>query len=235
MKFRSTTILALAMTYVALMPKAFGYESDAALSASLFATNTDLYRQVTKTNNSTEQSHRKLSDYSVSSAEQKGQLSLSQLHKSSTNASIFDPIDEQTYQQDFDNVVGGSASYFKGRFSAETGIVEQYSPQLTAQEFFIQGSYAFIKREKFNMQVVAKVAAIEQDNDRAYSFDNSGNSSVLESNDTKATWGIVGFYALTPQWAIVGAFTSTTKDIEQNQVLGQSDDHAARFGTTYSF
>ena len=234
MKIRST-MLALAMTFAMLLPHAFAYESDAALSASLFATDSNLYRTVTAVNQPSNTPNHKIGEYSVISIKPKAQLSLSQLHKNSYNPAIFDPIDEQTYLQNFNNLVGGSASYLNGRFSAQTGIVEEHSPQLTAQEFFIQGSYAFIKRERFNMQVVAKVATVEQDNDFAYSFENNGQSSMLEGNDTKATWGIVGSYALSPQWAIIGAFTSTAKDIEQNQALGKTDDHAARVGTTYWF
>ena len=137
--------------------------------------------------------------------------------------------------QSNENVIGGSTTYQYGRFSAETGVLNTTSEQQDAKEFYLQSTYAVVDREKLNISVLAKIEASEKPLTNYYFQEQAASYRAPTAEQLKNTVGFIGSYSLTPQWAIVGAITSSQSNIQPINEEDKSISHSALIGTTYSF
>ncbi|WP_440876181.1 hypothetical protein [Thalassotalea sp. PLHSN55] len=140
------------------------------------------------------------------------------------------------------NIIGGSTTYQIGRFSAETGIINKLpssplQPLTDNKQYFLQGSYSVVQKEKLNIAVLAKIETIDvKQTSLSYVPNNIAGQKELLDSSTNTTVGFIGFYSLTPQWAIVGALTSSQNSPEELGIVNESEaNHSALIGTTYSF
>ncbi len=161
------------------------------------------------------------------------QFSVSEIRKNNAIRNIFDPIDKQ----EFDNIVGGSAGVTLGRFSAETGIIEHEEELTNNKQYFLQGTYVVVQKERLSIAFLAKIEAFERQKNQFHSYhDLLQLEPPTSSKSTNATLGLIGSYSLSPQWAIVGAITSTQADnIAPVAFADEDTNHSALLGTTYSF
>jgi len=134
-----------------------------------------------------------------------------------------------------ENIIGGSTTYQYGRFSAETGLLNTTSDSQDSKEFYLQSTYAVVDKEKLNISVLAKIEASEKPLTNYYFKEQAPSYRSPTAEQLKNTVGFIGSYSLTPQWAIVGAITSSQSNIQPINEEDKSISHSALIGTTYSF
>ena len=131
------------------------------------------------------------------------------------------------------------AGFHIGRFSAQTSVVST-NENFDNNSYFLQGSFALISKEQFNLKVTARLTTI--DDSIVYSYygvehSMSFGTSIEPKSATNTSLGIIGTYNLTPRWKLVGAITSTNVDsqIEASPLINNNYMHMAQFGTSFSF
>lgn len=160
-------------------------------------------------------------------------FSLGEIRKHQPITDVFDPIDKHQ----FENIVGGSAGVQLGRFSAQTGLIDNNPHDANSMQFFVQGSYTVLQKESLNIAVMAKLEAFENMNSQFESYDSYLDINGRPVEKAKnATLGFIGSYSLSPQWAIVGSILSSQSDKSAISAFEEDKtNHSAVIGTTYSF
>ncbi len=135
------------------------------------------------------------------------------------------------------------AGYQKGRFSAETGLVQEESNFNTGERIYVKGSFAVLSHENFTLSVTARFETLNANlSEKYFSQTNFTQPKILETSEINSptgevfnsTLGIVGKYSLNQRWSVVGSFTASSYNVEATD---QSfvDHNLAIIGTHYAF
>lgn len=133
-------------------------------------------------------------------------------------------------------MTGINASYQIGRFSAETGFLNDISNESDGGKFYLRGSFIVLSSDKFNLSITAKVEALDDDLVDYY-YGTKNREIYTSDSSTNATLGVIGTYSLNHQWKIIGAVSSTTlgDEIAESPLIEDNNYNMALIGTTYSF
>ncbi len=133
-------------------------------------------------------------------------------------------------------MAGINASYQIGRFSAETGFLNDVSNESDGGKFYLRGSFIVLAGNKFNLSITAKVEALDDDLVNYY-YGVKGVETYIVDSSTNTSLGLIGTYSLSPNWKIIGAVSSTAlgDEIAESPLMEEDNYNMALIGTTYSF
>lgn len=139
-----------------------------------------------------------------------------------------------THYVELAQAANSSASFTNGRFYAESGFYASDSDN-DQPKFYLQSSFIVFNHTKLNVAVTARVET-KSNADNFYQIDNARNY-IANDMAHNATLGIVGTYAVSKQWTLIGAMTATTFDNDTNTNQNTSNDYRnmALIGASYSF
>jgi hypothetical protein len=127
-----------------------------------------------------------------------------------------------------------SAGYQFGRFSAETGLIHQINSVQSADRLYLKGSVKVLAREKFTLSVTAKLEAFNQNQVEPYATPFMRFGLNQNTDSFNSSLGITGHYSLTKKWSVIGSFTSSSFNTNNdNDAL--LDSNLAVIGTRYAF
>lgn len=132
-----------------------------------------------------------------------------------------------------------NAGFNFGRFSAQTSVIST-DETFDNNSYFLQGSFALISKEQFDLRVTARFTTMDDAVvHQYYGFEHSESFGLNgeTKSATNTSLGIVGTYQLSPRWKLIGSITSTNVDsqIEASPLVNSNYMHTAQFGTSYSF
>lgn len=130
------------------------------------------------------------------------------------------------------DIQGMNAVYQLGWFSAETGIYQEQSDINQGQNFYLQSNFLLYEKEQFNISLMARFDATQQDGAR-HSLANPNFYS--ESFTSQKSLGVITTFSFGNAWTIHGSIKANSFDQDMRYTLTDEDGAQASVGATFSF